>query len=33
MEINLANKKKKELEGNITKLLQNFSYETGLQVG
>jgi len=33
MEINLANKKKKELEENITKLLQNFSEETGLQVG
>jgi len=33
MEIKLANKKKKELEENITKLLQNFSEETGLQVG
>ena len=33
MEIKLANKKKKELEENITKLLQNFSKETGLQVG
>ena len=33
MEIDLANKKKKELEENITKLLQNFSEETGLKLG